>query len=83
MYKYIAITSLALVTACTTNDAGKQVVDYDKVKLAAQLTCALAPSAAQIAQMYTDNKNVKTTKDAVALLCAAALPIIVPEVPAK
>ncbi len=44
------------------------------------LTCALAPTAAQIVQLYTDNKDVKTTDQAVALICAAALPIVKTEI---
>lgn len=80
MNRSIVFAAIAL-GACTTNEAGKQVVDVEAVKTAALLTCAVAPTAAQIAQMYTDNKNVKTTKDAVALICAAVLPIITAPVP--
>ena len=65
------------LAACSTNETtGKQEIDYDKVRAATMLTCAVAPTAAQIAQLYTDNKNVRTTHDAVALMCSAALPII-------
>lgn len=75
----LAIATVLVLVACTTNEQGKRVIDYEKVRAAALATCVIAPTAAQIAQLYTDNKDVKTTEQAVALLCAAALPVIVPE----
>lgn len=75
MYRFTVII-IFLITACTTNDTGKKVVDVEAVKRATILTCALAPTAAQIAEIYTDNKNVTKTEHAVALLCAGAAPLV-------
>lgn len=77
MKKLIAALALAAsLGACAKDDTGKVALDADKVRIAVMLTCALAPTAAQIAQLYTDNKDVRTTEQATALLCAAALPIV-------
>lgn len=76
MRKLVAVATTCALMGCQTNDAGKTSVDWEKVRLAATLTCGIAPTAVQVAQLYTDNKNVKTTDHAVALLCAATLPIV-------
>lgn len=84
MRKIIALAIACALMGCQTNDAGKTSIDWEKVRLAATLTCGIAPTAAQVAQLYTDNKSVKTTDHAVALLCAAALPIVrIPDAPAS
>jgi hypothetical protein len=84
MKRSIVLAAIALcLSACQTNDAGKTGLDPEKVRLAVLLTCALAPTAADIAKLYTENKAVKTTEQATALLCAAALPIVRVETPPK
>lgn len=78
----IAATTALVLLGCQSTDQAKTSLDPEKVRLAVLLTCALAPTAAEIAQLYTDNKNVRTTEQATALLCAAALPIVkVPAAP--
>lgn len=87
MKTFALIAALAVaLTACQTNDTGKTSLDPEKVRLAVMLTCALAPTAGEIAKLYTENKAIDTTEKATALLCAAALPIVkvpTPEAPAK
>lgn len=76
MKRLIILAAAFALAACQTNDAGKTSVDPEKVRVAVMLTCALAPSVAEIAKLYTENKAVKTAEQATALLCAAALPIV-------
>jgi hypothetical protein len=76
MKRFIVLAAAFALAACQTNDAGKTSLDPEKVRLAVMLTCALAPTAAEIAQLYSENKAIKTTEQATALLCAAALPIV-------
>ncbi len=73
----LALLAIALsLAACSTTDTGKTSLDPEKVRLAVMLTCALAPTAADIVRLYTENRAVQTTEQATALLCAAALPIV-------
>jgi hypothetical protein len=75
--KNTLVVVLLAVTGCATNSNGQKVVDPNTlaaIQEAARITCALAPTAAAVANMYTNNADVKTTEGAVALLCAAAVP---------
>jgi len=74
--RYIVLIALAL-GACTTNSAGVKVVDPQvlaDVQTGAKIICGVAPAAGAIANLYTNNQDVKTTEGAIALACAAAVP---------
>lgn len=73
------IGTVLIVGACTTAPDGRKIVDAEKVKNYALLACLIAPTSAQIIQLYTDNKNIETTEQAVEILCKAAAPVIVQE----
>lgn len=67
----------ALLGACTTTAAGQKTVDPNvlaAIQAGAIVVCGVAPTAGAIADLYTQNKDVKTTEAAIALACAALRP---------
>lgn len=76
-FKILALASCIIVAGCTTNETGKQIVDAESVKNAALLACLIAPTSAEIIKLYTENKKVETTEQAVNILCRAATPFLI------
>lgn len=78
MIKNTAILLAAAIGLCgcnTTPDGSKSSVDWEAVSKAAAITCALTPTVAQIAAIYTDNPKVQKTEDVALLLCKAFVEI--------
>lgn len=65
--KNTILLCLAL-TGCVTTSVTPETID--KVQNAALIACMLAPTAGEIAALYTDDKNVATTTQAANILCA-------------
>lgn len=73
----LILGAVALLAGCTTTATGQKTVDPNVLALIQQgaiITCGIAPTAGAIADLYTQNKDVKTTETAIALACAALRP---------
>lgn len=79
----IIIVGLLVLDACTKTETGQRQVDYQAIQNGALVACAVAPTAEQIAALYTSDPNVQKTEQAVAILCAALAAKVVQPAPSK
>lgn len=78
---HLLLAAIMLTTAACSAppDPARTAQVVAIVQTGAQITCAFAPTAAAITDLYTKNPDVKTTEQAIALLCASVHPnVIVP-----
>ncbi len=73
----LLLVAAPMLGGCATNAAGQKVVDPSvlaTVQAAAKAICGVVPTAAIVANLYTNNADVKTAESAATLACALAVP---------